>query len=642
MALTLVTSDLILGLDYGKLTGTIPTWNQNTTGNADTATILATARNINSVAFDGSADITIVDATKLPLAGGTLTGALSGTSATFSSTVSVDGNIVYINGGQPETRYAENDVGSLPLGLWRTVLGGDAFYIQKNTAVAGDFSTATNCLQFTNTGAATFSGGVGIGTSGTPSELLHLETTLATNTGVGTAIQITSGGAGGDQAWIGVNKGAGNGLEISVENRDIIFNTGATTPFGGTEAMRITSGGNVGIGVTPFINNLTSGIGVDLKSDAGLIGYGNAMYITSNAYYNSGWKYKSTNYAALLQVGSTTGTLSLRQAASGTVDQAVNFTQTVTVLNNGNVGIGTTNPDGILNIRKDAATGPELVLTNNQYAAADNTTSAIRFQGYDAFNPGSANPRYSQIIGVNGSSSVPKRIDFKFYADATVTTPLSILQGGNVGIGTNSPSAKLSVYTTAFGGNTVGSGGAIELGVGSTKYWQYRLDTSGNLCVDKTYSTVWSTPLTINRSTGVLQANYGISFPTRSADVTVLDNYEEGTWTPTLPLGGTVATLYAATYVIIGKLLSYQFYISCSGIPSNSDRFEVSVPKTPSFANTYWGGNVAFSSSFNTSTWRPIVGPTRLYFENESTGSPVLNSTATGLTAFIVSGNYYV
>ena len=139
-----------------------------------------------------------------------------------------------------------------------------------------------------------------------------------------------------------------------------------------------------------------------------------------------------------------------------------------------------------------------------------------------------------------------------------------------------------------------------------------------------------------------LQANYGISFPTRSADVTVLDNYEEGSWTPTLPLGGTVATLYSASYVIIGKLLSYQFYISCSGIPSNSDRFEVSMPKTPSFANFYWGGNIAFSSSFNTSTWRPIVGPTRLYFESESTGSPIQNSAATGLTAFIVSGSYYV
>jgi len=81
---------------------------------------------------------------------------------------------------------------------------------------------------------------------------------------------------------------------------------------------------------------------------------------------------------------------------------------------------------------------------------------------------------------------------------------LTISSGGNVGIGTDSPSAKLSVYTTAFGGNTAGSGGAIDLGVGSTKYWQFRLDTanSGDFKLDKTYSNVWSTPLSISRSSG--------------------------------------------------------------------------------------------------------------------------------------------
>ena len=56
MALTLVTSDLIGGLDYSKLTGTVPTWNQNTTGSAAT---LTTARNIGGVSFNGSAAINL-------------------------------------------------------------------------------------------------------------------------------------------------------------------------------------------------------------------------------------------------------------------------------------------------------------------------------------------------------------------------------------------------------------------------------------------------------------------------------------------------------------------------------------------------------------------------------------------------------
>ena len=45
--------------------------NQNTTGSAAT---LTTPRTINGVNFDGSADITVADSTKMPLAGGTFTG----------------------------------------------------------------------------------------------------------------------------------------------------------------------------------------------------------------------------------------------------------------------------------------------------------------------------------------------------------------------------------------------------------------------------------------------------------------------------------------------------------------------------------------------------------------------------------------
>lgn len=54
---TLTNKDLTTG-------NTFPTFNQNTTGNAGTATKLATARNINGVAFDGTANITITDSTK--------------------------------------------------------------------------------------------------------------------------------------------------------------------------------------------------------------------------------------------------------------------------------------------------------------------------------------------------------------------------------------------------------------------------------------------------------------------------------------------------------------------------------------------------------------------------------------------------
>ena len=78
----------LFGGAYSDLTGIIPTWNQNTTGNAATSTKLAAPRNINGVAFDGSADITITAAAStlsgtVPVASGgtgasTLTGLVKG------------------------------------------------------------------------------------------------------------------------------------------------------------------------------------------------------------------------------------------------------------------------------------------------------------------------------------------------------------------------------------------------------------------------------------------------------------------------------------------------------------------------------------------------------------------------------------
>ena len=118
-----------------------------------------------------------------------------------------------------------------------------------------------------------------------------------------------------------------------------------------------------------------------------------------------------------------------------------------TILANGNLGIGTTSPNNLIEISKtvDSAIGPILQLTNSQYSNANDSGSSIQFRGYTVWGPGSTNPRYSEINAINGGGSVPKRIEFKFYADTDVKTPLAILQTGSVGIGNTSPDEKLEV-----------------------------------------------------------------------------------------------------------------------------------------------------------------------------------------------------
>ncbi|WP_178083595.1 hypothetical protein [Pseudomonas sp. DY-1] len=74
-------------------------WPISVSKNAATATKLAASVTINGVAFDGSANITVADSTKLPLAGGTLTGnvfapstGVIGDSTSHKGTLQVFGN----------------------------------------------------------------------------------------------------------------------------------------------------------------------------------------------------------------------------------------------------------------------------------------------------------------------------------------------------------------------------------------------------------------------------------------------------------------------------------------------------------------------------------------------------------------------
>ena len=88
------------------------------------ADILTTARNINGVAFDGSANITVADSTKLPKTGGTMTGTLS------------------ISGVAPILKLAETGVTNNP--VWWHVGDGGNYSIRLNNAGSYPLSIRTN------------------------------------------------------------------------------------------------------------------------------------------------------------------------------------------------------------------------------------------------------------------------------------------------------------------------------------------------------------------------------------------------------------------------------------------------------------------------------------------------------------------
>lgn len=98
-------------------------------GNAATATALQTARTINGVSFNGSANITVADATKLPIAGGSMTGNLTMNDNVQVRLGSSADCVMYHNG--THTYIDQNVTGDLYLRNQRT--GGSIFLQADST-----------------------------------------------------------------------------------------------------------------------------------------------------------------------------------------------------------------------------------------------------------------------------------------------------------------------------------------------------------------------------------------------------------------------------------------------------------------------------------------------------------------------------
>ncbi len=230
---------------------------------------------------------------------------------------------------------------------------------------------------------------------------------------------------------------AGSDGTVPSEIRFLTRDSGVSTV---DERMRITSGGEL------IINGTTSTYGVSQGYPLHVKGTASQSYVSiCRGTQNSG--------SEGLIVGTDSSNAYLLSRDNIPLILGSNNLSHVFIKPSGNVGIGTTNPNNILELYKtvDSAIGPVLQLTNSQYTNADNSGSSIQFRGYTLWGPGSTNPRYSEINAINGGGSVPKRIEFKFYADTDVKTPLSILQTGNVGIGTTSPDSLLELAKSASG-----------------------------------------------------------------------------------------------------------------------------------------------------------------------------------------------
>ena len=229
------------------------------------------------------------------------------------------------------------------------------------------------------------------------------------------------------------------------------------------EVMRITSGGNVGIGTTTPGNKLhvAGGSTHDVIARFEATGTGTSDYSEIHIANNNnnrlimgsiGSNYSGSSWSGMRYVYSTVGDLGLKAVASDgnvRIYAGSSAAERMRITSAGNVGIGTTAPTTKLEINADDDGTTDLNLLTLKRTWASGTSAdrshGIKFSDYNSTN--------ALIYADRTNSGANYSSDLIFYTNTgsngtNVEAKMTIKNSGNVGIGTTSPSEKLEISGT--------------------------------------------------------------------------------------------------------------------------------------------------------------------------------------------------
>ena len=319
----------------------------------------------------------------------------------------------------------------------------------------------------------------------------------------------------------------------------------------------------------------------------------------------------------------------------------------LTILPAGNVGIGTSSPGESIH-----TTGKLRVGDGGNY-----TVAAVQL--------GTSNANGISYPGTN---------ILNFITNSTAALTIDASQ--RVGIGTTGPAQELHVQASSGSGNIrVGGSAGLEINfdtsasttsqikslystvsaaaqlklvsgfltfhTGTSNLEKARIDADGRLLVGTTTQVA-------NVNGGILQLGSGITFPATAvaaSDANTLDDYEEGTWTPTIAGDGTafVGTTYfarAGLYRKIGSLVYVSYDIDVNQAGTLADNASIGnlpfpVPNNTNLSNG--GGSIGYIAGIQ----QNYVYQSN-YPQNNSSYLFIIGRTAaSNQTGFFSSSNFF-
>jgi hypothetical protein len=494
------------------------------------------------------------DISALPLAGGTLTGALYGTSAEFSSTGkfgqaagAVD---TYITIGENRTATSPsyidligdttyNDYG---IRLFRTLTGETGANVTSGLIHRG---TGNFIIQATE--AATI-------------KLQTLSTDRLTIDGNGATIISKASSA---SAMLSLNATSGQYTQLYWNNAGTTYgsiywdNTGSTFNY-------YTSGTHVFTGAATFSVNAANTSQLTLNNSNGaatqnmhLGAFAGNAYLSTNWYYNGAAAYDDNTKKSASIVLNGDGSINLNTANAGN-------------------------------------TAPDTKLTISSTGVAT-FGSSVKVTGSATITGNGLEMYFSSNTGYFGAydrgSSVYR--DILIYAK----TYLYDVNG-------------TERFNMNSSGIDVKSGTALRLfETTNTNFWSYYTYTDNSLRFN--YNGAGNDEIVITSDGYLRLASKGIQFNGDTADANSLDDYEEGTWTPSITYdSGTSGVTYsgrAGKYTKIGRVVHIEFVIGLSSKGTGSN--DVTITGLPfTVANDMSSGepacvNISYVSGLSTSVY---------------------------------------
>ena len=285
----------------------------------------------------------------------------------------------------------------------------------------------------------------------------------------------------------------------------------------------------------------------------------------------------------------------------------------------------------------------------------------------------------NQVISTSGAITTTGAFTSQGIDDNADANVITITSDEAVGIGTSlTPNNYSNYQVVTIGGSNATTGSALDLEDSDGNIEGYLSATAGRVYLEADPYAATATSfmhlgvdgnqvLKLDDSRNVTvtdgdlvigTSGHGISFAATTDgsganQAEILDDYEEGTWTPTLPNGGTISVINAAVYTKIGNVMRVGTYLTMSSIPNNSSGFYIgglpyNVYYSASGANSHYhgAGSITYVGAHNITSFgmlppTPYTGQASMYFHRgNGTGSVVTNADMTGCSYIIVATSY--